>query len=93
MKRLLTFWSLALLSGCGTDGQTHVEYRTVEVTKEVARACPVTVPDRPAPIGTLPTDLEPLVAALGAKLKEYSAPGGYADKAEAAILTCKSAGQ
>lgn len=89
----LSLITLALAGCMGTgSGRPAVEIRTVEKTVEVAKPCPVEQPARPAAIGALPTDLAALAAILGAKLKEYAAPGGYADRASAAIETCRRAG-
>jgi hypothetical protein len=80
-----------LLAGCASSSTTPpaVEIPTVEVVKEVQRPCPVTKPDRPAPLARpLPTDPVQLAALLTLKLLEYAAPGGYADRADAAIATC-----
>lgn len=82
-----------LIGGCGTD-QAHpaVEVRTQTVVKEVQRPCPVTIPQRPAPLTKpLPTDAAKLAATLGAKLVEYAGPGRYADKADAALKICLKA--
>lgn len=79
-----------LLSACaGTTPPPAVEIRTVTRTVEVAKPCPVTKPIRPAPLAKpLPTDGVALAALLGLKLGEWSAPGGYGDRAEAALDTC-----
>lgn len=83
---------LALLpAACGHD-QTPppaVEIRTVTKTVEVQRPCPVTRPARPAPLARpLTTDAVALAALLGSKLLEWSSPGGYADRADAALRKC-----
>lgn len=90
MKRILLL--ALLLTGCGDNGRLATELPIVKETVEVARPCPVALPPRPTPIGTLPDQLVALAATLGAKLKDYAAPGGYADQAEAAIRTCQRAG-
>jgi hypothetical protein len=86
-------WIAALaLLGAGCAGRpesagTNVVYRTVD--KEVARPCPVTKPQRPAPLARpLPADPGALVSLLAAKLKEWAGPGGYGDRADEAIGVC-----
>lgn len=81
---------LAMLGGCAhADTVTPaIEVRTVTKTVEVQRPCPVKVPKRPKPLGALPTDTLKLVAVLGAKLSEWSGPGAYGDRADAALKTC-----
>lgn len=78
------------LTACGaTTPPPAVEIRTVEVIKEVQRPCPVTKPKRPDPLPRpLPTDSVQLAALLGLKLAEWSAPGGYGDRADAALTIC-----
>ena len=77
-----------LLNACGhTD--PGIEVRTVEVLVEVPKPCPAERPERPLPFATPNGQgLEALAAALAAKLAEYSAPGKYADKAEAYFDAC-----
>lgn len=59
------------------------------VTLEVPRPCTARVPERPNPLpADLPTHPVALAALLGAKLAEYSAPGKYADQAEAYFRAC-----
>lgn len=85
---------LALLTACATTqtAPPAVEIRTVQVIKEVPRPCPVTKPTRPAPLPKpMPTDLARFAATVLAKLAEYAGPGGYADRADAAIDTCQKA--
>lgn len=58
---------------------------------EVPKPCPVTAPERPAPLERpLPETPAQLIDVLTAKLAEWSGPGGYGDKASAAIATCTS---
>lgn len=83
----LLFAGGLLVTGCSTTGNP-VRTEIVERVVEVQKPCAVEKPARPAPVGPLPTALEAVAAILGAKLKEYTAPGGYADKAEAAIDEC-----
>lgn len=92
--RYLIFAPIAL-TACATTQTSPpaVEIRTVVKTVEVAKPCPVTIPERPAPLARpLPADAVRLVALLGAKLVEWAGPGGYGDRANAAIETCKKAG-
>lgn len=92
MKRLVAACAVIMLclpaAMCGGGQQVRVE--TVEVPVEVQKPCPVKQPVRPA-ARKLPTQLEALAATLAAWLKEYAAPGGYADKAEQAIAECITA--
>lgn len=86
---VLALLSTALVNtACATPAPPGIEVQTVTVYRDVQRPCPVTKPVRPAAIGKLPTDLQALAAVLGAKLAEWSQPGGYGDRAEAAIETC-----
>jgi len=90
MKRLGIASLPMLLSACGVGTPPPaVEIRTQIRTVEVAKPCPVTKPVRPAPLAKpLPTDGIALAATLALKLGEWSAPGGYGDRAEAALDTC-----
>lgn len=92
--RLLILAPIALLAACATTNAARpaVEIRTVVKTVEITKPCPVTKPVRPSKLGTLPTDANKALALVGAKLAEYAAPGKYADRADAAIDTCKKAG-
>lgn len=78
--------SLAL-AGCAT-GPRPVEVRIQERTVEVMRPCPVTAPERPAPITDLPANARDALRVVVAKLLEWQGAGGYADRAEAAIAVC-----
>lgn len=83
------------LSGCATTSGSPpaVQVREIIKTVEVAKPCPVTKPTRPAPLPKpMPTDLARFAATLAAKLVEWAGPGGYADRADAAIATCQKAG-
>jgi len=84
---------LISLAGCATTNRPCVpKVETQIVVKTVQRPCPVTIPTRPAPLARpLPSDLERLAATLAGKLAEYTAPGGYADRASAALRTCTNA--
>lgn len=94
--RHLIIAPFALLAACGT-GVTPppaVEVRTVVKTVEVAKPCPVTIPERPAPLAKpLPTDAVRLAALLGAKLVEWAGPGKYGERADAALRQCTKASQ
>lgn len=94
--RYLILALIVLLAGCGT-GVTPppaVEVRTQTVIKEVAKPCPVTIPERPAPLAKpLPTDAVRLAALLGAKLVEWAGPGKYGERADAALRQCTKASQ
>ncbi len=83
---------LLALSAC-----THpkgVEVRVQKAVEEVQRPCPVTVPKRPAPLKRpLPSDYQQLAAVLGEKLTEWSGPGKYGDRADAALRTCTNTDQ
>lgn len=81
--------ALLALAGCSTP-EPGVEVRTVEVVKTVQVKCPGVAPDRPAPLGPLPTDAVKLAAVLGAKLAEWSGPGAYGDRTEAIFSRCLS---
>lgn len=89
MKRILIL--AALLAGCTHPDAAPpaIEVRTQTVTVEVQKPCPVTMPDRPGKLAQpLPIDAVQLAAVLALKLAEYAGPGGYADRADAAIETC-----
>ena len=91
MRHLLP---VLLLAGCAhvAAPTPAVEVRYQTVTREVQQPCPVAVPQRPAPLATpLPSSVEQLAALLGAKLAEWAGPGGYGERADAAIRTCVAA--
>jgi hypothetical protein len=68
--------------------ETQLAEETIEV-REVPRPCTARIPNRPDPLpSNLPTHPVALAALLGAKLAEYSAPGKYADQAEAYFRAC-----
>lgn len=89
-KLLAALFTIAAVGeSCTRTPPPAVEVRTVEVVKEVQRPCPVTRPERPAPlIQPLPTSAVALAAVLGAKLTEWAGPGGYGERADAALGTC-----
>lgn len=81
--------AILLLASCAAKpAPPAVMVKTVTVTREIQRPCAVTRPARPAPLGVLPTSLARLSSLLGAKLAEWSGPGGYGERADAAIATC-----
>lgn len=89
--RKLALISLALLAGCGGGERPgpgiKVEY--VDRFVEVSKPCPVTKPDKPAPLARpLPNTAAQLIDVLTAKLTEWAGDGGYGDKADAAIGVC-----
>lgn len=84
--------SLLALAGCTSTSPPAVAVRTVEVVREVQRPCPVTPPRRPAPLDRpLPADVAALAALLGARLAEWAGPGGYGERADAALMLCINA--
>jgi hypothetical protein len=68
--------------------QPGVEVRTVEVIKTVQAPCPAVRPERPPPLGELPEHAQQALAQALAALAAYSAPGMYADQAEAWFSAC-----
>lgn len=84
MKYLLP---ILLLAGC-SNGPRPERVVIQEKVVEVQRPCPVTAPDRPAPVGALPSDARDAVLILSAKLLEWAGDGAYADRADAAIAIC-----
>lgn len=79
----------AALAGC-QHTQPGIEYRTVEVVKLEQAPCPATRPERPAPLGKLPEHAQAALAQALAALAAYSAPGMYADQAEAWFQICST---
>jgi hypothetical protein len=76
---------------CTRPDQPGIQIRTVEVVREVQRPCPVVKPQRPSQLAKpLPTDAVQLAALLGAKLLEWAGPGGYGERADAALARCIS---
>lgn len=79
------------LAGCGADtgARPAVEVKVVERVVEVPKPCPVKRPARPAKLARpLPADSIATLALVTAKLLEYDGPGGFADRALAALETC-----
>lgn len=79
-----------LLTACVSPALPGIEVRTVEVVRETMKPCPADKPARPEKVGRLPTNAVDAVYVLSAKLLEWSGPGGYGDKADAALTICKS---
>lgn len=92
VKLSLTTAALAMLSACQTT-DPGIEIRTVEVVKEVQKPCPGKPPIRPTPLGPLMATAEQALAQVLAKLAEYSAPGQFADQADAYVEACPPADQ
>ncbi|AHE52588.1 hypothetical protein [Sphingomonas sanxanigenens] len=89
MNRTAALAGLSLLAGCSSTPPPAVAVRTVEVVREVQRPCPVTPPPRPAPLDRpLLADAAALAALLGARLAEWAGPGGYGERADAALMLC-----
>jgi hypothetical protein len=84
---MLACVALPLISACETT-QPGIEVRTVEKIVEVQRPCPATPPVRPTPLGALPDTSPAALAMVLAKLAEWSAPGGFGDRAEAYVEAC-----
>lgn len=85
--RALTLPVLLALAAC-QHNQPGVEVRVVEKLVEVQKPCPGIPPERPEPLGSLPQHAATALAHVLAKLAEYSAPGQFADKAEAYVAAC-----
>lgn len=85
--RFIPALALLALAGC-SHNQPGVEVRTVEKIVEVQRPCPATRPERPPPLGKLPEHAQAALAKALAALAAYSAPGMYADQAEAWFDQC-----
>lgn len=86
MRYLIAFAALAL--GACQHNQPGVEVRVVEKIVPVAAPCPAVRPERPPPLGELPEHAQQALAAALAALAAYSAPGMYADQAEAWFDAC-----
>lgn len=81
--------AMLLLAGCAHDAAPGIAVRTVEVIRPVQAPCPVIRPVRPTPLERpLPADSMALAALLGAKLAEWAGPGGYGERADAALGVC-----
>lgn len=78
---------LLFIAACQT-AEPGIEVRTVEVVREVQKPCPGKPPVRPTPLGPLMATAEAALAQALAKLAEYSAPGQFADQAEAYVEAC-----
>ena len=88
MNRAAIATLIALSLAACAHNPAPVEVRIQERTVEVMQPCPAEAPPRPAPIGDVPTDALAALRIVTAKLLEYVAPGGYADRAEAALAIC-----
>lgn len=86
MRYLIAIAALSL--GACQHNQPGVEVRVVEKLVPVATPCPATAPERPAPLGELPEHAQQALAQALAALAAYSAPGMYADQAEAWFDAC-----
>lgn len=77
------------LTGC-TTSTPPVDVRIQERVVETMRPCPVTIPERPATLRAedLPDDARDALRVAVASLLQFQAPGGYADRAEAALRIC-----
>ena len=85
--RIIPALALLALAGCHHT-QPGVELRTQTVYVEVMRPCPAVRPERPPPLGKLPEHAQAALAQALAALAAYSAPGMYADQAEAYFAAC-----
>jgi hypothetical protein len=91
MNRPILASALCLaLAGCATKPITPaVQIKVVERVVEVARPCAVTRPALPAKlVEPYPTDAVKLAIMLAQKLADYSGPGGYAERADSALVLC-----
>lgn len=91
IRRLWLMFPLLVLVACKTTPvrpEPGVRVDTVEVVRETQHPCAVTIPVRPKPLSPLPADVVAALAIVGAKLAEWSGPGGYGERADAAIATC-----
>lgn len=88
----VTIFAVALLVPACTrtpppEPATRVVYQ--DVVRETKRPCPVERPRRPDRLARpLPDNPAQLIDLLAAKLLEWAGPGGYGDRADAAIETC-----
>jgi hypothetical protein len=95
MRRTITLAFPFCLAACSTTPKPCPpaqlpKVETIEVVRTVAKPCPVTQPIKPAPLAKpLPTKSDALIAVLVEKLAEYAGQGGYAERAEQAIASCK----
>lgn len=80
---------LALMLTACTTPQVGTKVVYQEVVKEVQRPCPVVKPPLPEKLARpLPSNPARLVDLLTAKLIEWAGPGGYGERADAALTTC-----
>jgi hypothetical protein len=79
------------LTACPGDHVASVGEKVIYQDRlvEVPRPCPVTKPVKPKPLARpLPADPARLIDLLAGKLLEWAGPGGYGERADAAITTC-----
>lgn len=92
MRNKLAILAVLALAGCA-HSEPAIEVRTVEKVVQVETPCPAARPQRPAALAPLPPQLAAALAATLAKLAEYSAPGKFADQAEAYFTACPPVGE
>lgn len=92
MNRLIIFAPLLVLAACAgraTSPAPGIQVITKEVKVEVQRPCPAKKPVKPEMLERpLPSTAGRLVDLLTAKLAEWAGPGGYGEKADAALSIC-----
>lgn len=90
--RPLPLIPLALLAACATPAPPPPSAEIVRIQEKlvpIQQPCPVTVPRKPAPLSRpLPHDSIQLAALLAGKLLEWAGPGGYGERADAALRVC-----
>ena len=88
MKPAIVAIAIAL-TGC-TTATPPVDVRIQERVVTVQQPCPVTIPERPATLRAedLPDDARDALRVAVASLLQFQAPGGYADRVEAALRIC-----
>lgn len=88
-KAIITLGVIVCISACATTQPSGTKVIFKDVQVEVPRPCPVTKPAPPSPlVRPLPSDPARLVDLLVAKLIEWAGPGGYGERADAALDTC-----
>ena len=76
-----------LLTACASTTPA-IDVQIQERLVEVPRPCPVTAPERPAHIGTLPDDARDAARVLAARVLELQGAGGLLDQLYAALAIC-----
>lgn len=76
-----------LLTACAATTPA-IDVQIQERLVEVQRPCPVTAPERPAHIGTLPDDARDAARVLAARVLELQGAGGLLDQLYAALAIC-----